>query len=174
MAPVRFPSTLSSGNYPLTQVSLSWNACFALPQHRSEGLAPNSSNIFYFSDLGVNPSMSKMFQNSIYDYIPASQDEPDPTYDNGDAASSPRVRRCSPKVILANALFALIAILFLSFAVYQMHHRSSSSLLSPDSFFPPCKSSDIVHFEKHVDERISSKRTDEIRRRRRQRLHAIR
>ena len=96
--------------------------------------------------------MSKMFQNNIYDYIPASQDELDSTYDNGDAAPSPRLRRCSPKVILTNTLFALISILFLSFAVYQMHYRSSSSLLSPDSFFPSCKSSDIVHFEKHVDE----------------------
>ncbi|KAF2018578.1 hypothetical protein BU24DRAFT_458336 [Aaosphaeria arxii CBS 175.79] len=77
-----------------------------------------------------------MSQKNTYDYSPASQDELDSTFDNEDISSSPRQRCWSPKAIFANALLAFISILFLSFAVYQMLRPSSSSLLSPDSFFP--------------------------------------
>lgn len=84
-------------------------------------------------------SLSKMFQNNVYDYSPASQDEQDSAYGKEDSAPSPQPRRWSLKVIFANVLLALISIILLSFAVYQMLRPSSSALLSPDSFFPPCE-----------------------------------
>jgi hypothetical protein len=81
-----------------------------------------------------------MFLNRIYDYSPASQDELDSTSDKEDAASSPRLRRYSLEFIFTNALIALIAILFLAIAIYQMPWLSSSALMSPDSIIPSCKS----------------------------------
>ncbi|PVI03245.1 hypothetical protein DM02DRAFT_698115 [Periconia macrospinosa] len=77
-----------------------------------------------------------MFQSKAYDYTPASQDELDSTFDKKGAASSPRLRHYSPKVIFINALLVLISVFFLSFAIYQMLRPNPSSLLSPDSFFP--------------------------------------
>ncbi|KAJ6195265.1 hypothetical protein J3E72DRAFT_440541 [Bipolaris maydis] len=77
-----------------------------------------------------------MFQDKIYDYSPASQDELDSTVDKEDVASTLRQRRWSLKIIFTFSLFGFITAGSLFVAIYQMFRPSSSTLLSPDSFFP--------------------------------------
>lgn len=81
-----------------------------------------------------------MFQNSIYYYSPTLSDEPEPTSDKENALPSPQPRRYSHKAMFTTALIALISVLCFAFAIFQMLQITSPALLSPDSFFPDCKS----------------------------------